>query len=98
MTGTAKLIPLEDHILVEAVEEENKTRSGIILPDNKEKPSKGKVIAVGEGKILENGTRAPIDVKSGDLVYFTKYAPDEIDVDGVKYLVIKQSSLLAKQG
>ena len=98
MTGTPKLIPLEDHILVEAIEEETKTRSGIILPDSKEKPSKGKVIAIGEGKILENGTRAPIDVKVGDTVYFTKYSPDEIDVDGVKYLVIKQSSLLAKQG
>ncbi len=93
------LIPLEDHIIVEAVEEETTTKSGIILPsDNKEKPSKGKVIAVGAGKILDNGNRAPIDVSIGDTVYFTKYAPDEIEVDGTAYLVIKQSSVLAKQG
>lgn len=93
------LIPLEDHIIVEAVEEETTTKSGIILPsDNKEKPSKGKVIAVGAGKILDNGNRAPVDVTIGDTVYFTKYAPDEIEVDGTTYLVIKQSSVLAKQG
>jgi chaperonin GroES len=84
---------------VEAVEQETTTKSGIILPsDNKEKPSMGKVIAVGAGKILDNGSRAPIDVKVGDVVYFTKYAPDELDVDGKKYLVVKQSSILAKQG
>lgn len=93
------LIPLEDHIIVQAVEQETTTKSGIILPsDNKEKPSMGKVIAVGPGKILDNGNRAPVDVAVGDTVYFTKYAPDELDVDGNKYLVIKQSSLLAKQG
>jgi chaperonin GroES len=93
------LIPLEDHIIVEAVEQETTTKSGIILPsDNKEKPSMGKVIAVGAGKILDNGSRAPIDVKVGDVVYFTKYAPDELDIDGKKYLVVKQSSILAKQG
>ncbi|AHB40821.1 hypothetical protein P148_SR1C00001G0003 [candidate division SR1 bacterium RAAC1_SR1_1] len=97
MTNKAQLTPLEDHILIEAIEEENKTRSGILLPDNKEKPSKGRVVAVGNGKILDNGNRAPIDVKVGDIVYFTKYAPDELDVDGTKYLVIKQSSILAKQ-
>lgn len=97
MVEKAQLIPLEDHILVEAIEEENKTKSGIILPDSKEKPSKGKVIAVGNGKILDNWTRAPIDVKVGDILYFTKYSPDELEVDGVKYLVIKQSSILAKQ-
>ncbi len=98
MTSKAQFIPLEDHILVEAIEEENKTKSGILLPESKEKPSKGKVVAVGNGKILDNGTRAPIDVKVGETVYFTKYSPDEIDVDGIKYLVIKQSSILAKQG
>lgn len=97
MTNKAQLTPLEDHILIEAIEEENKTRSGILLPDNKEKPSKWRVVAVGNGKILDNGNRAPIDVKVWDIVYFTKYAPDELDVDGTKYLVIKQSSILAKQ-
>ncbi len=90
------LIPLEDHILVEAVQEDAMTKSGIILPDsNKEKPSKGTVIAVGPGKVLENGTRSPMDVTAGQVVYFTKYAPDELEVDGKKYLVVRHSSLLA---
>ncbi len=96
MTSKAHLIPLEDHILVEAIEEENKTKSWILLPDSKEKPSKGKVVAVGNWKILDNWQRAPIDVKIGDIVYFTKYSPDELEVDWIKYLIIKQTSLLAK--
>ncbi|MDR0369699.1 MAG: co-chaperone GroES [Candidatus Peribacteria bacterium] len=73
----------------------------MILPDSKEKPHKGEVIALGAGKILENGQRSPIDVKVGDIVYFTQYAPDEIEVkegeETIKYLVIKHSSLLAKE-
>lgn len=97
----AKLIPLEDYILVEGIEEEATTKSGIILPNSKEKPSKGKVIAIGEGRISEDGKRGPIDVKPGDVVYFTKYSPDEleIDEDGTKkkYLVIRHNSLLAKE-
>jgi chaperonin GroES len=96
MVEKAQLIPLEDHILVEAIEEESKTRSGIILAWKQEKPSKGKVVAVGNGKILDNGTRAPIDVKVGDIVYFTKYSPDELEVDGKKYLVIKQVQYISK--
>lgn len=102
MTTKHSVTPLEDHILVEAIEEETKTKSGILLPDSKEKPSKGTVIAIGAGKILDNGQRAPIDVKVGDIVYFTKYSPDELEIENngtkIKYLVIKQSSLLAKQG
>ncbi|MEI7477072.1 MAG: co-chaperone GroES [bacterium] len=95
-----KLIPIEDHILIEPIEAEMTTKSGIVLTDaNKEKPSRGRVIAVGAGKILENGQRAPMDVKEGDVVHFTKYAPDELEVGGhgekKKYLVIKHSSLLA---
>lgn len=97
MWKESKLIPLEDHILVEAIEEENKTKSWIILPDSKEKPSKWKVIAVWTWKILDNWSRAPIDVNVGDIVYFTKYSPDELEVEWTKYLVIKQSSILAKQ-
>lgn len=96
MTKESKLIPLEDHILIEAIEEENKTASWIILPDSKEKPSKWKVIAVWDGKILENWARSPVDVKIGDIVYFTKYSPDELEVEWKKYLVIKQNSILAK--
>lgn len=90
------LLPLEDHILVEPFQEDAVTKSGIILPDsNKEKPSKGTVIAVGPGKILDNGTRSTMDVTVGQVVYFTKYAPDELELDGKTYLVIKHSSLLA---
>ena len=102
MPGKHTLTPLEDHILVKPIEEENKTKSGILLPDSKEKPSKGTVIAVGAGKIVDNGQRAPMDVKVGDIVYFTKYSPDELEIEEngekVNYLIIKQSSLLAKQG
>jgi len=93
-----KVTPLEDYVLVETYEEENTTKSWIILPDSEEKPSKWKVIAVGAGKILDSWERAPIDVKIGDIVYFTKYSPDELDVDGNKYLIIRHSSLLAKEG
>lgn len=93
------LIPLEDHVLVEPILEENVSKSGILLPDSKEKPSKWKVVAVGKWKILENGQRAPMDVTVGDVVYFTKYSPDELEVDEggekKKYLVVKQSGLLA---
>ena len=93
-----KLIPLEDHIIVEPLEEDNITEAGIVLPDTaKEKPQKGKVLAVGKGKILDNGQRAPMDVKVGDVVYFTKYSPDEIEIKGQKYLVIRHSSILAKE-
>lgn len=93
----SKLIPLEDHIVVEAMEKENTTKSGIILPDSKEKPNQWKVIAVWEGKILENWNRAPIDLQEWDIVYFTQYSPDEIEVDGKKYLILKQNAILAKQ-
>lgn len=90
--------PLEDHILVEALKEESKTESGIYLSDNeKEKPCKGKVIATGQGKILDSGERWPIDVVVGDIVYFTKYAPDELEIDGKQYLIIKQSAILVKE-
>jgi chaperonin GroES len=92
------LIPLEDHILIEPINEETTTKSGLILPDSKEKPSKGRVVAVGQGKILDNGSRAPIDVKVGQVVYFTKYSPDELEMEvggeKKKYLVVKHGSLL----
>ena len=96
-----KLIPLESHILIKPVEEQTTTKSGILLPDSKEKPGKGEVVAVGPGAILDSGVRAPMDVKIGDIVYFTKYAPDEIEVDEngekVKYLVIQQKSVMVKE-
>ena len=96
-----KLIPLEDHVIVKPLSEETTTKSGIILPESKEKPSKGQVVAVGDGKILENGSRAPVDVKVGDSVYFAKYSIDELEIDEegqkVKYLVMKQSYIMAKE-
>lgn len=96
-----KLLPLEDHIIVAPLNQESTTKSGIILPESKEKPSKWKVIAVGAGKILENGSRAPIDVAVGDTVYFAKYSIDELEVEenGAKttYLVMKQSYIMAKE-
>lgn len=97
---TTQLRPLEDHILVLAKNEENITKSWIILPEtNKEKPSKWTVIAVWEGKILDSWKRAPMDVEKWDVVYFTKYSPDEIevDIDWIKttLLVVRHWSLLA---
>lgn len=90
-----KLIPIEDHVLIEPLIEEQTTASGIVLPDSKEKPSKWRVIAVGEGKILDNGERGTMDVKEGDIVHFTKYSPDELEADGKKLLIIRHSSILA---
>ena len=91
------LKPIEDHVLVEPIEQESTTKSGIILPDSKEKPNKGKVIAVWQGLILENGQRSSMDVKEGDIVYFSTYSPDEVEFEWKKYLIIKHSSILAKE-
>ena len=96
-----KLQPIEDHILIKPINEESTTKSGIILPDSKEKPRKGEVVAVWDGRILDDWSRSAMDVKIWDIVYFTQYAPDEIEYEEkwekTKYLVIKQSSLLAKE-
>ncbi len=98
----AKLRPIEDNIVVKPIQEESKTKSGIVLPEtSKEKPWKWEVVAIWEGKILDDGSRAPMDVNIGDVVFFTKYSPDEIQVEEegekVKYLVIRHSSILAKE-
>ena len=91
-----KLKPLHDHLVVKPITEDEVTKSGIVLPDtvDKEKPEKGEVVAVGQGKLLENGQRAPMSVKVGDKVMFKKYSPDEIKVDGVEYLIISESDIL----
>ena len=92
----AKLRPLGDKILVKRVEAETKTKSGIVLPDSaKEKPKRGKVIAVGDGKRLDNGERASFSVKKGDEVLFTAYAPTEIKVDGEELLIMTEDDVLA---
>lgn len=92
----SKIQPLYNNILVEPLKEENK-KGGIILPDTveKERSEKGKVIAVGPGKLDKEGKRIPLDVKKGDVVLFTKYSPNEIKVDGKEYLVIKEDDMLA---
>ncbi|MBI4086246.1 MAG: co-chaperone GroES [Candidatus Liptonbacteria bacterium] len=89
--------PLSNHLFLEALEEEKITKSGIVLPDSaeKEKPIKGKVLAVGPGKLNEKGERIPMSVKVGDNVIFKKYGPDEIEMDGKKYLVGDEDDILA---
>ena len=89
--------PLSNHLFLEALEEEKVTKSGILLPDSaeKEKPIKGKVLAIGPGKLNEKGERIPMSVKVGDMVIFKKYGPDEIEIDGKKYLVGDEDDILA---
>lgn len=91
------LKPLHDNLLVKPIAEEQATKAGIILPDtvDKERPEKGEVIAVGPGKPTESGTRLPMTVQAGNKVLFKKYSPDEIKVDGVDYLIISESDILA---
>ena len=93
-----KLKPLGDRVIVRAIEEEETTASGIVLPDTaKEKPQKGKVLAVGDGKINEDtGKRVPLDVTEGDEVLYSKYGGTEIKVDGEELLVLRESDVLAK--
>jgi chaperonin GroES len=91
-----KIRPLADKVLVERVEAEAKTAGGIVLPDTaKEKPQRGKVVSVGEGKRLEDGTRQDVQVKKGDLVLFTSYAGTEIKLDGKEYLIMDESDIMA---
>lgn len=92
-----KIQPLHDKVVVKPLTEKDVTASGIVLPDSatQEKPMEGEVVAVGTGKRLENGTISPLTVKVGDKVLFTKYAPDEVEVDGVEYLVIEENKILA---
>jgi len=88
--------PLADKVLVERVEAESKTAGGIVLPDTaKEKPQRGKIVSVGEGKLLEDGTRREVQLKKGDLVLFTSYAGTEIKVDGKEYLIMDESDIMA---
>ena len=89
--------PLSDHILIEPIKEEDKTKSGIFLPDTaqKEKPEQGLVIAVGSGKKTDDGKIVPVSVKAGDKVLFTKYGPNEIKIDGKEYLIAREEDILA---
>lgn len=90
------LKPLGDRVVIKALEREEKTKSGIVLPDTaKEKPQEGKVIAVGTGKVLENGQRVAVEVKEGDKVIFSKYGGTEVKVDGQDYLILSERDILA---
>jgi chaperonin GroES len=91
----AKFRPLHDRILVKRVEEEEKTKGGIIIPDSaKEKPVEGKVISVGNGKRLEDGKNAGLDVKAGDRILFGKYSGTEIKLDGEEHLILREEDVL----
>ena len=91
-----KVRPLHDRIIVKRLEEEEKTKGGIIIPDSaKEKPIEGRVIAVGDGKIMEDGKKIPMEVKKGDRVLFAKYAGTEIKIDGEEHLMMKEDDVLA---
>jgi len=89
--------PLGDRVLVEPLAKEEKTKSGIIIPDtaDKERPEQGTVIAVGEGRMTDDGILLPLSVKKGQKVIFSKYGPDEIKVAGKEYLIIKEENILA---
>jgi chaperonin GroES len=94
-----KLKPLGDRLIVKPIDEEETTASGIVLPDTaKEKPQKGKVLAVGDGAIQEDGSRRPLDVAEGDEVLYSKYGGTEVNVEGDDLLVMRESDVLAKLG
>jgi len=90
-----KIRPLQDRIIVKRVQEEEKTKGGIIIPDTaKEKPIEGKVIAAGNGKVLEDGKVRPLDVKAGDRILFSKYAGTEVKIDGEEHLIMREEDIL----
>lgn len=88
--------PLGERVVIKVLEGEEKTKSGIVIPDTaKEKPQMGEVLAVGTGKTLDNGTKVPLEVKTGDKILFAKYAGTEVKLDGEEYMVLKESDILA---
>jgi chaperonin GroES len=90
-----KIRPLHDRILVKRIDEETQTKGGIIIPDTaKEKPQEGRVIAVGSGKVLEDGTTRPLDLKAGDRILFSKYAGTEVKLDGEEHIIIREDDVL----
>ncbi|MDM8522285.1 co-chaperone GroES [Desulfococcaceae bacterium HSG8] len=90
-----RLRPLQDRILVQRVKEETKTKGGIIIPDTaKEKPVEGKIVAVGNGKVKDDGTRIALEVKEGDRILFGKYSGTEVKVEGEEYLIMREDDIL----
>ncbi|MBS4175842.1 co-chaperone GroES [Bacillus sp. FJAT-49736] len=93
------LKPLGDRVVIELVETEEKTASGIVLPDSaKEKPQEGKIVAVGTGRVLDNGERVALEVSEGDRIIFSKYAGTEVKYQGKEYLILRESDILAVIG
>jgi chaperonin GroES len=91
-----KVKPLQDRLVVKRIEEEEKTKGGIIIPDAaKEKPQEGRVVAVGDGKVLESGQKSPLTVKVGDKILFGKYSGTEIKIDGEEHLILREDDVLA---
>jgi chaperonin GroES len=90
-----KIRPLQDRVIVKRIEEEEKTKGGIIIPDTaKEKPQEGRIVAVGKGKVNEDGKITPLDVKVNDRVLFGKYSGSEINIDGVEHLIMREEDIL----
>lgn len=90
------LKPLGDRVIIELIESEEKTASGIVLPDSaKEKPQEGKIVAVGTGRVLDNGERVSLEVAQGDRIIFSKYAGTEVKYEGNEYLILRESDILA---
>ena len=90
-----KIRPLQDRVIVKRVAEEEKTKGGILIPDTaKEKPQEGKVVAVGNGKVMENGTLVKPDVKAGDRILFGKYSGTEVKIDGEEHLILREDDIL----
>jgi chaperonin GroES len=97
--ATMKVRPLHDRLVVRRIEEKESVKGGIIIPDTaKEKPQEGEVIAVGNGKVLESGTKVPMDVKAGDKVLFGKYSGTDIKIDGEEFLILREDEVLAVIG
>ena len=90
-----KIRPLQDRIIVKRIKEEEKTKGGIIIPETaKEKPSEGEIVAVGKGKVLDNGTVLPPDVKVGDRILFSRYGGSEIKIEGIEHLIMREDDIL----
>jgi chaperonin GroES len=90
-----KIRPLQDRVLVKRVAEQEQTKGGIFIPDSaKEKPMEGKVVAVGNGKVLDNGTQVNLSVKAGDSILFGKYAGTEVKIDGEEHLILREDDIL----
>lgn len=94
-----KIRPLHDRLLVKRIEEETTTKGGLIIPDTaKEKPQEGRVVAVGGGKLLEDGSVRPLDVKTGDKILFSKYAGSDVELDGDEHIILREEDVLAVIG